>query len=144
MNTEVKYPLKGTCNCGDIHYEVFAPFLAQIACHCKQCQQHTQSAFSLNGTVRAGDFKITQGNPQKWTKTADSGNKVDCYFCPRCGNRIYHHSQVQPDLMRVKMGTLEDTRMINPTMHIWTEMKQDWYVLPDGVPSFPRQPSPKS
>ncbi len=143
MSNEVHYPLKGCCNCGDIEYEVLAPFLAQVACHCKQCQQHTQSAFSLVGTLRASDFKITHGSVQKWTKTADSGNKIDCYFCPRCGNRIYHHNPAQPELIRLKLGTLDDTRVINPSMHIWTEMKQDWYVIPDGVLSFPRQPPPK-
>lgn len=143
MNTAIEYPLKGACNCGDIRYEVLAPFVFQIACHCKQCQQHTQSAFSLNGAVRAGDFKITQGTLHKWTKTADSGNQVDCYFCPGCGNRIYHHNPAQPELVRLKLGTLDDTRAINPTVHIWTEMKQDWYTIPDGVPSYPQQPPPK-
>jgi len=143
MTEEVGYPLKGSCNCGDIRYEVRAPFLSQIACHCRQCQQHTQSAFSLNGSLRISDFKITQGKLQKFIKTADSGHHVDCYFCPRCGNRIYHQHPLQPDIVRLKMGTLEDTRAINPSMHIWTEMKQDWYVVPEGVPSFPRQPPPK-
>lgn len=143
MTVEVEYPLKGSCNCGDIHYEVGAPFLAQVACHCKQCQQHTQSAFALTGTISAEDFKITQGTPHKWTKTADSGNQIDCYFCPRCGNRIYHQNPAQPDLIRLKLGTLDDTRVINPTLHIWTKMKQDWYTVPEGVRSYPQQPPAK-
>lgn len=140
MPTTPQYPLHGSCNCGDIQYEVNAPFLMQVACHCTQCQQHTQSAFSLVGTLPASAFKITQGKLQKWTKTADSGNRIDCYFCPRCGNRIYHHNPLAPDLIRLKLGTLTDTSVINPSMHIWTQAKQAWYTLPAGVPSFPQQP----
>ena len=143
MDADISYPLEGSCNCGDIRYQVTAPFLAQIACHCMQCQKHTQSAFSLVGALRASDFTITAGTLAKWTKTADSGNRIDCYFCAHCGNRIYHHNPQQPQLIRLKLGTLEDNRVINPTMHIWTECKQPWYQLPEGVPGYPQQPPPK-
>ena len=144
MNDSVQDPLTGSCNCGDIRYRVASPFRAQIACHCVQCQKHTQSAFSLVGTVPASDFTLTAGTPAKWTKTADSGNRIDCYFCPRCGNRIYHLNPLQPDLVRLKLGTLDDTRVIKPSIHIWTESKQAWYQIPEGVPSYPQQMPPRS
>lgn len=140
MSSSAPYPLTGSCNCGDVVYQVNAPFLGQVACHCRQCQQHTQSAFSLVGGLNARDFVIVSGALSCWTKTADSGNRIDCYFCPRCGNRIYHQNPDNPDHIRLKLGTLHNTDVINPTMHIWTEQKQAWYTLPDDVASHPRQP----
>ena len=132
--------LKGSCNCGHIQYEVLPPFKYQAACHCIQCQKHTQSAFSLVGGTTRDQFHLLRGELKKWTKTADSGTRHDCYFCPQCGNRIYHQNPLIPDIIRLKLGTLEDTSVIDPQIHVWTQHKQDWYELPGDVPAHPTQP----
>ena len=132
--------IKGSCNCGSIQYEVQLPFSFQCACHCIQCQKHTQSAFSIVGALKSDAFRVVRGELKKWTKTADSGTRHDCYFCPDCGNRIYHHNPEHPELIRLKLGTLDDTSVIDPTIHVWTQHKQAWFQLPDDVPSHPVQP----
>ena len=143
MTQEPKYPLKGSCNCGYIQYEVLEPFSFQIACHCTQCQKHTQSAFSLIGALSFENFRLLSGRLKRWTKTADSGNLADCYFCPECGNRIYHENPATPGALRLKLGTLENTDVIDPRVHIWTSQKQSWYRIPEGVLVFETQPDPK-
>ena len=140
MPDKISYPLQGSCNCGYIRYEITEPFIVQVACHCVQCQKHTQAAFSLTGMLKPGAFRLTHGKLKKWTKTADSGNQVDCWFCPECGNRIIHGNNDAPHGARLKLGTLDDTSIIQPQAHIWTRMKQDWYDLPEGVPAFELQP----
>jgi hypothetical protein len=135
--------LKGSCNCGYIQYEVMQPFTFQAACHCVQCQKHTQSAFSLVGRTTPEAFRLLSGKLKKWTKTADSGIRHDCFFCPECGNRIYHQDPLMPDVIRLKLGTLEDTSVIKPQMHVWTQHKQAWFELPADVPAHPTQPDLK-
>ena len=132
--------LQGSCNCSYIQYEVQLPFTFQTACHCIQCQKHTQSAFSLIGITTLDAFRLVTGELKKWTKTADSGTLHDCYFCPECGNRIYHQNPKTPEVIRLKLGTLDDTSIIKPQMHVWTQHKQDWFELADNVPSHPAQP----
>ena len=132
--------VNGSCNCGYIKYEVQLPFIFQAACHCIQCQKHTQSAFSLIGAASCDAFRLLQGKLKKWTKTADSGTRHDCFFCPECGNRIYHQNPKMPEIIRLKLGTLEDTSIIEPQIHVWTQHKQDWFLLPDDSPSHPTQP----
>jgi hypothetical protein len=144
MTEKLEYPLKGSCNCGYIEYEVLEPFSVQVACHCTQCQKHTQSAFSLNGGLGPGGFRLVKGRLKKWTKTADSGNLRDCYFCPECGNRIYHDDLANPEPVALKLGTLDNTDVIDPRIHIWTSMKQTWYQIPEGVQVFKVQPDPKA
>jgi hypothetical protein len=140
METDVQYPLYGSCNCGFITYQVTEPFEFQVACHCTQCQKHSQSAFSLTALIAANAFRVTAGTPRQWTKIGDSGTRYVCYFCPQCGNRIYHQNPERPEKVRVKLGTLEDTVHIRPDVHIWTQYKQRWFSLPEGVASFPGQP----
>ena len=143
MKQASEYPLKGSCNCGYVQYEVLEPFQFQIACHCTQCQKHTQSAFSLIGGLSSKSFRLLSGQLKEWTKVADSGNLGDCYFCPECGNRIYHVNPATPDALRLKLGTLENTDVIDPRIHIWVSKKQRWYQIPEGVRTFETQPDPK-
>ena len=142
MTEGLEYPLKGSCNCGYIEHEVLEPFSVQVACHCIQCQKHTQSAFSLIGVLSPGGFRLVKGRLKKWTKTADSGNRLDCYFCQECGNRIYHHNPTL-DAIGLKLGTLDNTDVIDPRIHQWTSMKQNWYQIPEDVQVFEVQPDPK-
>jgi hypothetical protein len=137
------YPLQGSCNCGAVRYEVLEPIDKQAACHCIQCQKHTQSAFSLIGVVSPRTFRMLGGELKKWTKTADSGNRIDCWFCPVCGNRIYHENQDMPGVLRLKLGTLDDTSVIDPGVHVWVSKKQNWLDLPSGVQTFDTQPDLK-
>ncbi len=71
---------------------------------------------------------------------ADSGNVSGAKFCPSCGNRIYHFNPNEPEKLKLKPSTLADTRIINPTAHIWVSEKQDWFQIPDGVKVFENQP----
>ena len=144
MEDGIQHPLKGSCNCGFIEYEVLEPFSQQVACHCTQCQKHTQSAFSLGGVLSSDGFRLVKGQLKKWVKTADSGNRVKCYFCPECGNRIYHENFDMPGILRLKLGTLDNTDSIDPRIHVWTSMKQKWYRIPDNVQVWETQPDLKT
>jgi len=137
LNTP-KYPIKGSCQCGGVQYELLAAPLAVVACHCRECQKLSTSAFSITAVVKAEDIRI-QGEMQSWSRYADSGNISEARFCPTCGNRIYHFNPKEPDKLKLKPGTLSDTSMINPTAHIWVSEKQDWYQIPPGVAVFEKQ-----
>jgi hypothetical protein len=37
-------------------------------------------------------------------------------------------------------SNLSDTGIINPVAHVWVSEKQDWYVIPEGVAVYDKQP----
>ena len=39
--------------------------------------------------VMKKDFKITEGALKQLIRIADSGGKIECFFCGDCGIRIY-------------------------------------------------------
>lgn len=133
------YPIAGSCQCGQVSYELLAPPKRVIACHCKECQKLSTSAFSLTAMVNAEDIVFT-GEMQQWQRTADSGNISVANFCPVCGNRIYHYNPQEPDKIKLKPANLSDTSILRPTMHIWVSQKQAWFAVPDGAQAFERQP----
>jgi len=135
----IQYPIEGSCQCGNVTYELLAPPLMVAACHCKECQKLSTSAFSITAMVNADSVKF-KGTMKDWSRNSDSGNISAAKFCPGCGNRLYHFNPNEPDKIKLKPSNLSDTRIINPTIHVWVSEKQDWYQIPDGVKAFDKQP----
>jgi hypothetical protein len=135
----MSYPIKGSCQCGGVKYRLLEAPLMVVACHCKECQKLSTSAFSITAMVNASSLEF-EGEMAEWSRPADSGNISSAKFCPGCGNRIYHFNPDEPDMIKLKPSNLSDTSIINPTAHVWVSEKQDWYDIPEGVKVFEKQP----
>jgi len=133
-------PITGRCQCDGVHYEVNQAFLYQYACHCNDCQKQSASAYSTAAGISPGSLTIVKGELLNYPKRADSGRTVNCYFCKHCGNRIYHQSQEQPEMIRLKTGTLDNTAQIKPDLHGWVSSQLDWVAIDDSVPQYDTQP----
>lgn len=135
----VNYPVKGQCQCGQVTFSLKAEPKVVIACHCKECQKLSTSAFSITCVVDAENIEI-KGDLKQTHRIATSGNDNVGHFCAGCGNRIFQVNPDSPDMIKFKAASsLDDTRMIVPTLHVWTSEKQDWVVLPDNVQQFEKQ-----
>ncbi len=140
--SDSSYPITGSCQCGQVTYQLLAPPIAVFACHCRECQKLSTSAFSLTALVKAESL-IFSGEMKDWERLADSGNRNAAKFCPECGNRIYHFNPDQPDVIKLKPANLDDTRILNPTTHVWVSEKQAWYQIPEGAIQYDKQPPAK-
>ncbi len=130
----------GGCQCGELRYEITDEPIAVAACHCKDCQCQSGSAFSMSMLVNREHFRWTSGEARSFTTTADSGARKDCVFCSTCGVRIYNALSSMPMTWNVKPGTLDDTAGIEPAMHVWLSRKQHWVLLPEGSRQFQKNP----
>jgi hypothetical protein len=136
---KIEYPIQGACQCGNVTYQLTEPPLMVIACHCRECQKLSTSAFSITAVINASTL-VCNGELKEWYRTADSGNVNGAKFCGTCGNRIYHFNPDEPEKLKLKPSTLSDTRLIQPTMHVWVSEKMDWFEIPEGIQTFDRQP----
>jgi len=136
---EASFPIHGSCQCGAVSYELREPPLMVIACHCKECQKLSTSAFSITAVVKTSSVEF-KGELKEWSRIAESGNINAAKFCPVCGNRIYHFNPKEPDKIKLKPSNLSDTSIIQPTAHIWVSQKQSWFKIPDNVKVFEKQP----
>ncbi len=83
---------------------------------------------------------MTKGKPRIWTRSADSGRKVECAFCPACGSRVWHQSSGTSDTVTIKGGSLDDPVDISKAVHIWTSRKLQGVLIPDGATQFDQEP----
>jgi hypothetical protein len=124
----------GGCQCGEVRYRFEGEPLDLAACHCKDCQRQSGSAFGMSLFVPASAFRLLSGELKFFEVVCDSGRTKSCAFCPSCGTRIYHRTDAN---ISIKAGTLDDTSSLRPTAHYWTSRKQPWVVMPEGIPGFP-------
>lgn len=134
-----KQALTDGCQCGAVRYALSPKPHPVYACHCRECQKQSAAAFGLSMAVPTGDIEI-EGELAVYKRPTGSGSFSRCNFCPKCGTRIYHHSERSPGTITLKAGTLDDTQSLNPVAHIWTSRKQPWVILDETLPSFDTQP----
>jgi hypothetical protein len=130
----------GGCQCGDVRYEISGDPLALYICHCRECQKQSASAFGMSLQVKRANFRITRGAARSWSRGTDSGNRLKCFFCPRCGSRIWHESDPPLDTVTVKAGSLDQSVDASDAIHIWTSRALTGIVIPAAAMKFPEEP----
>jgi hypothetical protein len=130
----------GGCQCGAIRYEVIGAARQVYACHCTDCQRQSGSAFGMTMVVAEADFQLTKGEVKTFTLRSDAGRTKLGAFCAQCGTRIFHKVEPRPGMISVKLGTLDDTGSLQPKFHLWTNSKQGWVAIPEGVEAYETQP----
>ena len=130
--------MTGGCTCGAVRYRLQPPPLIVHCCHCRWCQRETGSAFALNAMIEAELVTLLQGAPEIVLTPSLSGKGQKIARCPHCRVALWSHYAGAGDRVSfVRVGTLDDPDRFPPDIHIFTESKQPWVILPDAAPAFP-------
>ena len=107
-------------------------------CHCRWCQRETGTAFALNAMIEAGRVELLQGTPVVVDTPSNSGKGQKITRCPDCQIAVWSNYGGAGEAVRfVRVGTLDDPDSVPPDIHIYTDSKQPWVVLPQEMPSRP-------
>jgi hypothetical protein len=131
-------PYTGGCQCGSVRYVLRTEPMRLVACHCKECQRQSGSAFGMSMLVKKDSLTVT-GLTKQFTRIADSGNELTGVFCPDCGVRVYHAPKPVRDVLALKPGTLDDTGWLRPDSFTWMKSAQGWVPVPNGVKALDGQ-----
>ncbi|KAK4136049.1 hypothetical protein BT67DRAFT_362842, partial [Trichocladium antarcticum] len=108
-----------TCQCGAIALTTPTPApLALYHCHCTECRKQSGSAYGTSAVFpAAGLFPLSPDLSAKlgmWTRAANAGCTMDCYFCRVCGVRVMHRVReadgTERETVVVKGGLVEGLR----------------------------------
>jgi hypothetical protein len=107
------------------------------ACHCRDCQRLTGSAFVLNIWIERKFVEAACAVSKSFKLTAGSGNQHEVFFCEQCGTYLWSRYYAAPgDTLLVRVGTLDHPAAVKPDVHIFTRSKLPWLPLPKDVPAF--------
>jgi len=108
-------------------------------CHCRWCQRETGSAFVLNALIEADRVTLLAGEPETVLTPTNSGKGQKISRCPVCRVALWSNYAGAGDALRfVRVGTLDDPDAFPPGIHIFTESKQPWVVIPEGARAVPQ------
>ena len=106
-----------------------------VVCHCRNCQQHTGSAFHFGIRFRADAIEWTKDKPTEY----QSSNIASRGFCSKCGSTLYLHypdppwEELQPGI-GFGIGTLDEPHRWTPGFHYAEENQLSWLRYDDGLP----------
>jgi len=115
-------PHRGGCLCGAVRYAFSAWPLAINACHCGDCKKLTGATNLLMILGERDAFRHETGDVARYRKRANSGREIDIVRCVVCGVRLWHEPLSSPEFVFIAAGTLDDSRWVIPTSHIWTRV----------------------
>ncbi len=138
-----KLPLRGSCRCGEVKFEITAPPLMTAACHCTGCQRMSSSAFSLTVMVPAEGFAVVEG---RTVVGGLRGPQLQHHFCPSCMSWMFTRIAGLDAFLNVRPTLLDDPSWFSPFIETMTREKLPWAETParhrfEGFPAmedFPR------
>jgi hypothetical protein len=105
-----------SCQCGYVQFPTTAEKpLGLYHCHCLDCRAQTASAYGTSAIFPSAPlFPLSDELKEKlkvWKRPAESGNTVECYFCPKCGVRLIHRGILKDgtpkDVISIKGGVVK-------------------------------------
>lgn len=136
--SDIQYPVTGRCTCGQIRYQLACSPLFVHCCHCRWCQRETGTAFALNAMIESHHLSVLSGEPELVLTPTLSGKGQKILRCPRCKIALWSHYAGAGDALSfVRVGSLDNPDNFPPDIHIFTDSKQPWVILPDNTPAVP-------
>ena len=129
--------IRGGCRCGAVRYALALDALPRTyACHCRDCQTWSGSAFSQQTFLPEAGLSVT--GPLFVYELANASGRISTQrMCSVCHTRIYNSNSARPGVVVVRAGTLDRSDELDIVAHIWVKRKQPWLKLPEDVPAWP-------
>lgn len=130
--------LKGSCLCNSVQYEIHGELGPIVMCHCSRCRKANGSAFATNASLNTADLHLLHG--KEALAEYESSPGVFRVFCGKCGSPLYSRRPSMPELLRLRIGTLDTPIAAKPTAHIFVGSKAEWCEIHDKLPQYAERP----
>jgi hypothetical protein len=125
---------QGSCLCGEIRYTIDGELSDFGHCHCRSCQKASGSAFASNAGVDRADLTLSDPNG-RLREYQSSPGKLRA-FCGRCGSPLYAYLQATPDVVRIRLGSLDTPFDGRAKAHTFVAEKACWHTIAGDLPQF--------
>ena len=130
----------GGCLCGAVRYESESEPVFALQCHCRDCQRSSGTAYIAAVRVPSAGFRIVKGAPKRYVSKSDAGNEITRAFCGDCGSPLYVQVSTRPDLVGLRVGTLDDPSRFRAEADIFTKSAQPWDHMDPAIPKYETYP----
>jgi hypothetical protein len=133
-------PLRGSCLCGGVRFEISRPFRRANHCHCSLCRKHSGTFGLTQGRVPRDGFRLLAGAELLRVFRPSGGTAVKA-FCTVCGSSLFGGTWPAGAEVSVRLGALDGDPGIRPQYHSFVASRAPWDALPeDGLPRYDGPP----
>jgi len=120
-------PLKASCLCGAVKFEIAPPLVAFRYCACARCRKATGAAHAANMVVPQSQLKWLAGESLVKRFDLPGAKRFAVCFCPQCGTRVPHKIAGTENYL-VPAGVLDDAPAARPDQMIFWGSRAPWFV----------------
>jgi hypothetical protein len=128
-------PIRGSCLCGAVAFELAAPPLWMSHCHCSRCRK---AGGITTVVVRAEHFRWLRGREQMTRYQAPGWSIVRC-FCGTCGAYL-GEPETHPEAFAIAASALDDDPRVRAAFHEHVADRAPWDEIHDALPQFAASP----
>lgn len=118
-----------------MRFEITAPLVSAVYCHCTRCQRRTGTGASASGWVEPGSLAITAGEDR--LRAWSPGGGFDKVYCGDCGSAVFVRDPASGEVAMVRLGTVDGDPGVKPTVRQFVAYAAAWEPIPDdGLPRY--------
>lgn len=129
-------PYEGACLCGSVQVRVTALPLLTVACHCRDCQKLSASAYTLTTMFPVDAVSCTGALVRGGLRSDGRAH----YFCKSCLNIVYSQLGHAPERINLRTSILKQAALFEPFVEVMTDEKMPWAQVP-AVHSYAQVPA---
>ena len=126
----MKKTYRGRCLCKAVSFEIDAPILSSVNCHCESCRRQCSAPITTYIGIPDGQWRWT-GTP---STVFNSSPGVERTFCANCGTPISFRSENMSGTMHFYATAMEQPEVFAPQLHVAYEEKLSWLDIGDDLP----------
>jgi len=130
--------IDGSCHCGLISFTAEIDPSNVTACHCTDCQTLSGAPFRAIVPAPIETF-VLHGQPKRYIKTAQSGNRRAQVFCSECGTPLFATAPENPTSVNIRLGCVTQRAQLKPSRQIWQQSELPWPAQLQSVPGRRQQ-----
>ncbi len=125
---------KGSCLCGSIQYSIDGELSEFGYCHCTSCRKASGSTYGANAGMFRENLHLV--DPADALKEYESSPGKLRAFCGNCGSPLFAYLSATPDLIRIRLGTLDTPFNKTARAHTFVSDKASWEIIEGTLPQF--------
>lgn len=129
---------EGSCLCGEVRYRIAGELSDFGYCHCTSCRKASGSAFGANVGVQRSEVSVK--DPGGYQQDYESSPGKKRVFCRNCGSPLYAYLDSSPDILRIRLGSLDSKLEKTAKAHSFVADKATWEQIEGELPQFDSWP----
>ena len=104
-------------------------------CHCWRCRKHSGSSFGTTAGVLSEQLAVVAGEER--LSSWESSPGIHRFFAGCCGSPLYKRHDAAPQVLGLRLGTLDSDPGRRVEQHFSVSSKAPWVELHDDLPQEP-------